>query len=233
MMSELRKMMSETLLIKLDLRRGSKDDISFEELVNTEEHDIFQENETEQNETENQMLVENSDYGNGTDYRNETEENETEDQTLVENNDYENEVDVDSDDIDFMDKTNERPNLSKTLKAKKNSSRNFATFERNESTFFVCHCGFNSTNKSGASRHKCRNKPELECACNDCDKVCRNPGSLQRHKNSMHIRKDIDETNTSAPSSGFPCHICKQVLKSERTLKNHMKTHPDTDNSVL
>ena len=51
-------------------------------------------------------------------------------------------------------------------------------------TYFTCDCGFNSTNKSAISRHKCRKNDTVNFHCPHCEKVCRNPGGLKRHINT-------------------------------------------------
>ena len=150
---------------------------------------------------------------------------------------------VDRDDIDFVD-PRKKSLLSKTLKAKK-PSRDITVVEVQEKTFFVCPCGFSSTNKSGSSRHKCRSVADVAFACKDCDKICRNPGSLKRHIQSMHRnRQSVSLPVFSANQSFNPissrsqitekeaehkCVLCSKILKTQKNLQNHIdKVHGKT-----
>ena len=87
--------------------------------------------------------------------------------------------------------------------------------EKNNQTFFVCHCGFSSTNKSGSSRHKCRStEAAVIFPCKDCGKICQNAGSLRRHVQAKHgsrqsvslpvgyVTKAPDSDNSSINNSG-------------------------------
>ena len=71
-------------------------------------------------------------------------------------------------------------------KAKDDSKRDITVLERGDQTFFVCKCGFSSGSNSGASRHKCREANDVSFPCDVCGQVCKNPGSLKRHKTSKH-----------------------------------------------
>ena len=77
-----------------------------------------------------------------------------------------------------------RSRRSTTMKARQ--PRNITVVEKNNQTFFVCPCGFSSTNKSGSSRHKCRStEAAVIFYCKDCGKFCQNAGSLKRHVQAM------------------------------------------------
>ena len=109
----------------------------------------------------------------------------------------------DEDGMLFLDahtpRTHRRAHLGKTLKA---SSRNITVVESGNNTFFVCPCGFSSTNRSGSSRHKCRSPVEgVTFACKECNKICKNAGSLKRHTMSMHKNRQ----SVSLPASISSC----------------------------
>ena len=128
-----------------------------------------------------------------------------------------------------------RTSKSTTMKSK--TSRNMTVVERNDETFYVCPCGFSSTNKSGSTRHKCRTQESVLFACKDCDKICKNPGSLKRHVLSIHknrmsmslpVNTGSRPGNISIPggsiSAEHKCPFCGKVLVNKRNLNNHIAT---------
>lgn len=147
------------------------------------------------------------------------------------------EEDSGDDDINF-DNVSKRASLSRTLK-NKTSSRNITVVETSESTFFVCPCGFSSTNRSGTSRHKCRNTADVPFACSTCTKVCKNPGSLKRHIQTMHKNRQSvslpalsvrpNQSQIIQEFNQHQCLICSKILKTSKTLKTHIeKVHSGT-----
>ena len=135
-----------------------------------------------------------------------------------------------------------RSKLSTTMKLKK--SRNITVVEQHNKTFFVCPCGFSSTNKSGSSRHKCRALTDIMFVCKDCDKICKNPGSLKRHILAIHRNRQSvslpvgagtlsgDLSIPVSESSQDPtqkCLVCGKVLANRRNLLSHIdKMHGQT-----
>ena len=66
--------------------------------------------------------------------------------------------------------------------------------------------------------------------CQNCTKVCKNPGSLKRHVQLKHrnvgtvSKESVSDTVSSQLE--FKCGICAKVLKSEKNLVNHItKVH--------
>ena len=136
------------------------------------------------------------------------------------------------------------PGSSKPFKP--NSSRDITLV--NES--FVCTCGFSSSSKSGASRHKCH-KDKLLITCKFCDKHCGNPGSLKLHTRSKHKKEleeslaatqelietmvTLDEESTveqtqnhevvteETSNAGKKCAHCEKLCANSGSLKLHMK----------
>ena len=120
--------------------------------------------------------------------------------------------------IDFnISVSKKKPNLRKNMKAK--NSRNITVIEKPDKTFFVCDCGYSSTSKSGSSRHKCRKAADVSFPCKECEKVCRNPGSLQRHVNSVH-----KQSESLRSTENFTCEECDDIFVSEGALGCHKMT---------
>ena len=135
-----------------------------------------------------------------------------------------------------------RPNLSKNML---NGSRQREITELNKSgtIYFICDCGYSSANKSATSRHKCRSGDSVMFQCQECTKVCKNPGSLKRHvtskhKNSSRDCTDIDDSSTLntvevnqsnettvelGSETSYKCDICGKTLKSSANLTKHME----------
>lgn len=65
-------------------------------------------------------------------------------------------------------------------------ARNITLVERAEQTFFVGPCGHSWKNKSGSTRHRCKQTPAIFLPCQQCGKICKIAGSLQRHVNTKH-----------------------------------------------
>ena len=175
------------------------DNIIFDELQKPTEDD-FLHDETFSDDAEDQV-------------ENETEsENETEVQESIED-----ESDED-DDMVFTCVENTEPSRTRSRRSttmKARQPRNITVVEKNNQTFFVCHCGFSSTNKSGSSRHKCRStEAAVIFPCKDCGKICQNAGSLRRHVQAKHgsrqsvslpvgyVTKAPDSDNSSVNNSG-------------------------------
>ena len=161
-------------------------------------------------------------------------EDEVENETDVhESTEDESEQDEDEDDDDmvFTCVENTGPSRSKSRRSttmKARQPRNITVVEKNNKAFFVCPCGFSSTNKSGSSRHKCRsNQDAVIFPCKHCGKVCQNAGSLKRHVVAMHssrqsvslpagdLTKAPDSDTTAVNNSGqfksvlfFPFPLC-------------------------
>ena len=87
--------------------------------------------------------------------------------------------------------------LSKTMNS--NPNRTISRIENS----FVCECGFSSTSKSGASRHKCRTT-KLQFKCDFCEKVCGNSGSLKQHIKSKHMDKQKHGNNSCSEKNSVP-----------------------------
>ena len=125
----------------------------------------------------------------------------------------------------------------KSTTMKSRTSRNMTVVEKNEETFYVCSCGFSSTNKSGSTRHKCRNPQDTVLfACKDCGKMCKNPGLLKRHLLSMHKNRQSMSlplhaapglnSLSSSKDAEHKCQFCAKVLANKRNLSNHIaKVH--------
>ena len=59
---------------------------------------------------------------------------------------------------------------------------------------YVCQCGYSSTTKSGASRHKCRNEEDQELLqCSFCPKQCKTSGSMKLHVRARHKEKTCSQ----------------------------------------
>ena len=171
-----------------------EDVITFEELSRPVEENFledFVEDDEEVDESQNDDYEENSEL------------QEDDDMSLTCN-----------DDIDFNSTNKKKPNLSKSKK-----SRNITVIERHDKTFFVCHCGFSSTNQSGSSRHKCRKTADVAFACKDCGQVCKNPGSLKRHCNAKH-----KQSESLKAAEIFSCGVCADVFDSKTDLQGHKLT---------
>ena len=101
-----------------------------------------------------------------------------------------------------------QPRRTQPMKAKQ--LREITQVDANNKTFFVCPCGFSSTNRSGSSRHKCRNsKDTVLFNCKECGKLCQNPGSLKRHFIAMH--KSRQSMSLPVP----PKVTCSSVLSDD------------------
>ena len=87
--------------------------------------------------------------------------------------------DDDDDDINFLP-------CQKAPDDSKKDDRYITVLERGDETFFVCQFRYSSGSKSGINRHICREVNDVSFACDVCGQVCKNPGSLKRHKNSKH-----------------------------------------------
>ena len=171
-----------------------EDVITFEELSRPVEENFledFVEDDEEVDESQNDDYEENSEL------------QEDDDMSLTCN-----------DDIDFNSTNKKKPNLSKSMK-----SRNITVIERHDKTFFVCHCGFSSTNQSGSSRHKCRKTADVAFACKDCGQVCKNPGSLKRHCNAKH-----KQSESLKAADIFSYGVCADVFDSKTDLQGHKLT---------
>ena len=72
-------------------------------------------------------------------------------------------------------------NKTINLSAKKNPGLLMLYTQRLDKTYFVCNCGYSSSNKSSTARHKCRNNESVIFKCPRCEKICKNPGSLTYH----------------------------------------------------
>ena len=139
---------------------------------------------------------------------------------LEENSDAQDDDDMSltcNDEIDFSSTNKKKPNLSKTMKS---TSRNITVIERHDRTFFVCRCGFSSTNQSGSSRHKCRKAADVPFTCKDCGQICRNPGSLKRHITSKHNKP----SESLKALENFSCGVCDDVFNSKEDLECHKLT---------
>jgi hypothetical protein len=140
---------------------------------------------------------------------------------------------------DYINFSTNKPRLSKTMKAG-NPTRNITIVESQDKTFFVCPCGFSSTNKSGSSRHKCRKEADVAFKCKDCDKVCKNPGSLKRHTQYVHRRQSVSLPAGAGHSEICPvinqsrvslheCALCGKILATKKNLQSHIdKIHGQT-----
>ena len=135
---------------------------------------------------------------------------------------------TESEEEDEMDFTclSKKGAVTTTTTSNSRQERNITQVERNEKTFFVCPCGFSSTNKSGSSRHKCRDPTtSIEYECTQCEKKCQNPGSLSRHIKSVHKRQSVSLPigNISVTEvNKRSCNFCGKVLASARNVKNHI-----------
>ena len=198
------------------------DEINFEELERPSAMNILQE-------SNDGAELDGSNDGS------EADEN-TEESTLTETL-------IEDDGMNFLEevpRTNRRALLSKTLKAK-SSSRNITVVESGNNTFFVCPCGFNSTNRSGSSRHKCRSTADgVTFPFKECNKICKNAGSIKRHIQSMHKNRQsvslpanvpsyILETDVGNPGiqnkSTVSCEVCGNILPNEKALETHIQTN--------
>ena len=178
-----------------------EDDIIFEELQRPIEDD-FLHDETINGDTEDEVENE-TDVFEST--RDESEEDEDEDE--------DNMVFTCVETTGTSRSKSRRGRRTTTMKARQ--PRNITVVEKNNQTFFVCPCGFSSTNKSGSSRHKCRsNQNKAIFPCKDCGKICQNAGSLKRHVLAMHrsrqsvslpvgyVTKAPDSDTTAVNNSG-------------------------------
>ena len=166
---------------------------------------------------EDQFVVEDSTLASRVSEKSELDEDE------VESDASETEFE-EEDDMDFTCLSKKGAVATTTSNVRQ--ERNITQVERNEKTFFVCPCGFSSTNKSGSSRHKCRDPmTSIEYECSQCEKKCKNPGSLSRHIKSVHKRQSV-----SLPTGNISvtevnkriCNFCGKVLASARNVKNRI-----------
>ena len=129
--------------------------------------------------------------------------------------------------LDATKPSSSKKRFSISLKSK--SLREVTILNSGDNTFFVCSCGFSSTNKSGSSRHKCRAVADkITHSCKVCGKACQNPGSLKRHLTKMHgSRQSISlPVSSTAADASLKCTVCGKVLASKSNLKNHLsKVH--------
>ena len=127
--------------------------------------------------------------------------------------------------LDATKPTSSKKRLSTSLKSK--SLREVTILSSGDKTFFVCSCGFSSTNKSGSSRHKCRAVADkITHSCKVCGKACLNPGSLKRHLTKMHGSRQSISLPVSSTAASLKCTVCGKVLASKSNLKNHLsKVH--------
>ena len=199
-----------------------EDNIVFEELQRPSEEDFVVEDDE----------CESEDDGNGSVVEEDEEhtEDDNDDETVLDG--------TESEDMVFtcMEegvKRQEKARKSVAMKAKK--SRNITTIEKNDRTFFVCPCGFSSTNKSGSTRHKCRNAHQsVLFPCKECGKICQNPGGLKRHIQTTH-NKSRQSMSLPVGSASLPtdasnqvevprngCDVCGKVLANRKNLESHM-----------
>ena len=142
----------------------------------------------------------------------------------------------------------------------KRNQRYITEVSKNDTIYFVCNCGFSSVQKSAATRHKCRTGDDVLFHCPDCNKPCKNPGSLKRHQDSKYKRNGTLNvtsyqslsmstttlgtslvTDVSEHTSKFACHICKKVLLTDSNLKKHIDKvhsarrdiHPDAEEAEV
>ena len=182
------------------------DEIDFEEIGEPEKGSCFihdEEDETNQEEPEEMVSEE-----------------------IIDNHEYE-ETNVNDNETTYRDEDMEFTELE-VPEQNSMKVRNISTLEKGDKTFFLCPCGHSSTNKSGASRHKCKKPMNVSFPCQECGQVCRNAGSLKRHMNSKHFSQTASSLEySSASGSGaaldFTCQECMKVLSSKRNLENHME----------
>ena len=129
-------------------------------------------------------------------------------------------------------------------------SKSITEVSINSRNYFVCNCGFSSLQKSASTRHKCRSGDSVLFHCLECNKPCKNPGSLKRHVDSKHKNKETLQassielestnsssmdltniaTNNSMNGSRKSCNICKKTLLNDSNLKKHMhRVHSDVE----
>ena len=141
---------------------------SIQSPLDEDEEILFE--ELERPENENILDDEGSTTPTNVTGYNEDDEEQLEENAVSVNEDTNASTIDENDDMVFTCVQN-RSKLSTTMKSKK--SRNITVVEQHNKTFFVCPCGFSSTNKSGSSRHKCRALTDIMFVCKDCDKICK------------------------------------------------------------
>ena len=199
-----------------------EDNIVFEELQRPDDNDFLVDEEESDFEVDDE---------NGTDIDEDEDpcEDDTDEESRVDN--------VEGDDMDFtcLELTGSelgKARRSMTMKAKK--ARDITVVEKNNKTLFVCHCGFSSTNKSGSTRHKCRNAHHsVLFPCSECGKICQNPGGLKRHiqtthkpRQSISLPVGVDrlpiETPAQVEAPLNKCGVCGKVLANKKNLESHL-----------
>ena len=100
--------------------------------------------------------------------------------------------------------------VSLSDKSKLSNSRSSHTIcvPGSDKTILKCDsCGFVSNTKSGFTRHKCTQKPNVSVQsepvlfkCDQCSKVCRSVPGLKRHKQSAHMKEKTIDNEQSASS---------------------------------
>ena len=204
-------------------------EIIFDELEPIAEGVVLEETE--------EFLQEETDVYDNTTLEEETNIGE-QDTTAIDDDDT-----LESDGIDFTEvntsaKKSPKRDPRTKMKAKSSSTREISIIEKGNSTFFVCVCGYESTNKSGTSRHKCKKPIDVCFPCKECDTVCRNAGSLKRHINSKHgsvssvTRKNTNRQSISLPAVvRFDCTVCDKVFKSSYDFEAHKESHGNSVSS--
>lgn len=99
---------------------------------------------------------------------------------------------------------------------------------RNNTTYFVCNCGFSSLQKSASTRHKCRTGDSVLFYCSDCNKPCKNPGSLKRHIDSKHKKNG---TLSVTAYQDLDTTVLPSTNLTNKSIDNSSKTNNSVDSS--
>ena len=150
----------------------------------------------------------------------------------------------DSADDTFVEEA--RPNsLRSNLSMSMTNRREVTEIMKQDKTYYVCECGYSSAVKSAVSCHKCRSGPSVLFNCQECTKVCKNPGSLKRHMNKMHrnVQENADSmtsntlsteensSNEKSKEADSSCGKCGKTLKNNLNLTRHMlRVHGEVSN---
>ena len=134
-------------------------------------------------------------------------------------------------DVEEIENDDDQSRLNLRRDMRGNKSREIAEVLNGNKTFFVCECGYSSVNKSATSRHKCRNGEAVMFKCQNCAKVCKNPGSLKRHVQLKHrnegtvnqesVADKIDNESQVEIENPNKCDVCGKILKSKENLSKH------------